>query len=105
MAVNAAKYYNSIERTCMHYANMLSKFQIDYKDCINLKKQTELEVPLINARDNNWKVIKYCPIFTDCLSRAYDNHGPLVYFLHKIVIVPLDITEPLEPDNRFGESR
>ena len=53
----------------MHNANVLSWSKIEYEVYADLKEQTEPEVPLVNYRDNNRKVIKWCPIFTDCLSR------------------------------------
>ena len=72
VAVQASKYYDSIGRPMdsdnMHYNKVLSAFKIDWDAYVNLKSQDSPEVPLVNDKDNDRKVIKWVPTFLDCLA-------------------------------------
>ena len=114
-AMKAAKYYQSINRTMnptiMHYTNVLSGFKIEEEAYADLLKKTEPDVPLINDRDNDRRVIKWAPNFLDCLSRTYGSKGPLIYVLRDDVAVPSEADDSLQTDpatntvNRyFGKS-
>ena len=72
VAVEASKYYDSIDRTMdfdnVHNNNVLSSFKIDWYAYVNPKSQDSPEVPLVNDKDNDRKVIKWVPTFLDCLA-------------------------------------
>ena len=72
VAVEASKYYDSIDRTMdfdnVHNNNVLSSFKIDWYAYVNPKSQDSPEVPLVNEKDNDRKVIKWVPTFLDCLA-------------------------------------
>ena len=101
-AMKAARYYQSINRTMnpsnMHYTNVLSAFKIEEEAYADLIKKPEPDVPLINDKDNDRKVIKWVPNFLDCLSRTYGSKGPLVYVLRDVVPVPAEVDDPLLTD-------
>ena len=65
----------------MNYSNLLSSFKIDYDTYEELKKEDDPDVPVINDKDNDSKLIQRVSIFTDCLYRTYGSRGPLVYVL------------------------
>jgi hypothetical protein len=108
IAVFAAKYYSSIGRTMtpvnMHYTNVLSEFKIEWEDYESLKKQDDPDVPSISDKDNDRKVIKWVPIFIDCVSRTYGSRGPLAYVLREVAEVPTEIVDPLQDQSYFGSS-
>ena len=101
-AMKAARYYQSINRAMnssnMHYTNVLSGFKVEEDAYADLLKKTEPEVPLINDKDNDRRVIKWAPNFLDCLSRTYGSKGPLVYVLRDDVTVPSEVDDPLQTD-------
>ena len=94
-AVNAAKYYNSISRamnpTNMNYANVLSTFKIEYEAYVSLKDEDEPKVPKINDKDHDRRIIRWAPIFRDCLASTFGARGPLSYVLRDNVNVPNEI--------------
>lgn len=108
VAINAAIYYSSVGRTinvaCMHYTNILSMFKIEWDDYESLKSQDDPSIPHINDKDNDRKVIKWVPIFIDCLSRTYGSRGPLAYVLRENAEVPDQLEDPLLDNSYFGES-
>ena len=85
VACNAVKYYISIGRVPdlahMGYTNTLSTFKIEYEAYEKLQKQKAPEVPDVKDSDNDKKIIKWVPIFMDCMSRTYGIKGPLSYVL------------------------
>jgi len=107
-AVNAAKYYNSISRamnpTNMNYANVLSTFKIEYEAYVSLKDEDEPKVPKINDKDHDRRIIRWAPIFRDCLASTFGARGPLSYVLRDNVNVPNEIDDPLLPGCYYGES-
>ena len=106
VAVNTTKDYTSIGRTMnstnMHYTNELSKFKIEAETYVDLKEKDDPEVPMISDRDNNHKVIKWGPIFRNCLCRTYGTTGKLLYVLRETSAVPSEIEDPLENNDYFG---
>ncbi len=108
VAMNAAKYYTSINRamnaTNMHYTNVLSHFQLEWDDFDSLQDQDDPTVPSINDKDNDRKVIKWVPIFLDCLSRTFGSRGPLSYVLRDEVAVPPEADDPLDANSYYGAS-
>ena len=108
VAANAAKYYDSISRTMdatnMHYTNVLSKFKIEWDSYESLRDQDEPDVPLVMDKDADRKIIKWAPIFVDCMSRTYGARGPLSYVLRDDATVPPQADDPLAGDNYFGTS-
>ena len=85
VASNAARYYHSIGRTMttgnMHYANILINFKVKYEAYEVMKKEDDPTVPKINDRDNDRKIIRWAPIFLDCMEHHYGAKGPLRYVL------------------------
>ena len=108
VAVKAAEYYTSIGRSMtansMHYNQVLKQFKVEWDTYQNLRDQDEPDVPLVNDKDGDRKVIKWVPTFMDSLSRTYGIHGPLVYVLREDSLVPPEADDPLEDESYFGES-
>jgi hypothetical protein len=108
IAMHAMKYYDAIGRVPtdanMHYGNVLSGFKSDYEAYVLLKKQDEPEVPLIQDKDKEKKVIKWSPLFEDALSRTFGSKGPLIYVLRDSVDVPNEDNDPLEANAHYGTS-
>ena len=108
VAVNAAYYYHSIGRTldhrCLHYDNVLSKFKTEWDNYQTLRDLDEPDVPLVNDRDNDRKIIKWAPVFLDCLSRTYGARGPLSYVLREVAAVPAEADDKLANNSYFGKS-
>ena len=106
IAYYAAKYYTSIGRTmstaCMHYANVLADFKVDHEAYKALKEDDAPIAPSINDKDNDRKVIKWAPIFKDCLSRTFGHRGPLSYVLREDAIVLDEAYDPLKIDTTTG---
>ena len=74
IASYATKYYVAVGRAMttvnMHYANVLQDFKVDFEAYTSLKEDDAPKAPSINDKDNDRKVIKWAPIFKDCLSRT-----------------------------------
>ena len=91
VACNATKYYIAVGRTpdlaSLHYNNVLSHFKLEYEAYTKLQKEDAPDVPDIKDSDNERKVIKWAPVFMDCMSRTYGIKGPLSYVLRATVIV------------------
>ena len=85
VASNAARYYHSIGRTMttanMHYTNILINFKVEYEAYEVMKKEDDPTIPKINDRDNDRKIIRWAPIFLDCMEHHYGAKGPLRYVL------------------------
>ena len=108
VAVQAAIYYTSIGRTMttagMHYTNVLTNFKLEWDDYESLKTQDDPTVPMVNDKDHDRKVIKWVPIFLDCVSRTYGSRGPLSYVLREDPNVPNEAADPLQPQAYYGNS-
>jgi hypothetical protein len=108
VAMNAAEYYTAIDRTMvpasMHYNTVLKNFKIEWDSYQDLKKQDDPTVPLVNDKDNDRKIIKWVPIFLDCLSRTYGVRGPLAYVLRDDPDVPDQAADPLQASTHYGAS-
>jgi len=109
VAMNAVKYYQSIDRTInpanMHYGNVLSGFKLEWEAYRDLRKQDELDVPLVKDKDGERKIIKWAPVFLDCMSRTYGSKGPLSYVLRGTSDVTSEVEDPLvSPNDYFGTS-
>jgi hypothetical protein len=108
VACNAAKYYLAVGRTPslvnLHYANVLATFKIEFEAYEKLQKETAPAVPEIRDSDNERKVIKWAPIFMDCMSRTYGIKGPLAYVLRPDPVVVPEGDDPLEEHSYFGRS-
>ena len=121
VAANATRYYDSIGRTIdasnMHYNNVLSNFKIEWEAHEALQKEDDPSIPKINDRDNDRKIIRWAPIFLDCMDSTFGAKGPLRYVLRDKVVVPPEAADPLEayvpatgnnlsvPGAYFGTSR
>ena len=107
VASNAANYYKSIGRTMasanMHYGNILSNFKVEWESYQDLKTKDEPTPPTINDRDNDRKIIKWAPIFHDCLGKMYGAHGPLAYILREDEAVPSEVDDPLGTDDTTNQ--
>ena len=108
VAADAARYYKSIGRSLdaarLHYINVLADFVVDYQAYKDLRDQDEPEIPTISDKDNDRKIIKWAPIFMDCMSRTFGPRGPLSYVLRDEVTVPTEIDDPLMPNKWYGAS-
>ena len=108
VAMYAAEYYTSIDRSMtvpsMHYNNVLKSFKIEWETYQDLRDQDSPDVPLINDKDNDRKVIKWVPVFLDCLNRSYGISGPLSYILRDDPAVPDEASDPLQASSYFGVS-
>ena len=108
VAMHAAEYYTAINRSMtsanMHYANVLKSFKIEWDTYKDLRDQDEPSVPLVSEKDGDRKIIKWVPIFIDCLARSYGVRGPLVYILRDDPTVPLEANDPLDAHSCFGIS-
>ncbi len=108
VAMQAVKYYTSIGRIPneinMHYGNILSTFKTDYEAYALLRKQDAPEVPTLNDKDKEKKVIKWAPLFEDALSRTFGSKGPLIYVLRETAAVPSEADDPLEAGCHYGAS-
>ena len=109
VAVQAAWYYRLIRRVMntsnMHYDNVLVNFKVEYESYAALKDLDAPKCPLILDRDGDRKVIKWAPIFLDCLSRTFGaGGGPLAYVLREDSAVPDETEDPLGQSNYFGAS-
>ena len=107
-AVSAAKYYGSIARVMnpqnMAYSSVLAEFKIEYEAYLSIKDDDDAKVPKINDKDADRKIIRWAPIFKDCLSSSFGPRGPLIYVLREDPEVPDEVTDPLLPNCYCGES-
>jgi hypothetical protein len=105
---NAVKYYIAVGRTpsaaILHYTNVLTTFKVEHEAYIKLQKEDAPDVPNVKDTDNERKVIKWAPVFMDCMSRTYGIKGPLAYVLRDTVEVEDEADDPLEDNNYFGKS-
>ena len=103
IASDAVRYYRSINRTLsadrLHYENVLSGFKLEWEAYQDLVAQDEPKVPKVADNHVDRKVIKWIPIFLDCLSRTYGPLGPLRYVLRDDPDVPDEADDPLEVDD------
>lgn len=108
VAMHAAKFYDSIGRSPsdvnMHYNNVLKGFKEDYDAYALLRKQDSPEAPVVNDKDKEKRVIKWIPLFEDCLSRTFGSKGPLIYVLREDAAVPSVVDDPLEGGAHYGAS-
>ena len=108
VAVHASEYYSAISRSMtannMHFTNVLKDFKVEWDTYQDLREQDEPDVPLVSDKDGDRKIIKWSPIFLDCLTRSYGIRGPLVYVLREDSAVPAEADDPLEINNYFGAS-
>jgi hypothetical protein len=108
VACNATKYYISVGRVpavaMLHYNNVLSSFKLEYEAYEMLKKEDAPEVPSVKDTDQERKVIKWAPIFKDCMSCTYGIKGPLAYILRDNVEVVPEADDPLQDDSYYGSS-
>lgn len=108
VAMSAVKYYHAIGRipnaSNMHYANVLNGFKVDFEAYTLLRKQDEPEVPLLNDKDKEKKVIRWIPLFEDALSRSFGSKGPLIYVLRENATVESEADDPLEDNAHYGKS-
>ena len=106
--VFSVKYYTAVGRTpdesSMNYTDVLSKFQIDHEHYEKLKKQDAPKVPAVKGSDTEKKVIKWDPVFEDCMSLTIGLQGPTAYVLKKYAAVPPEKDDPLVGHNYFGKS-
>ena len=88
----------------MHYNNVLKNFKTEWDTYQDLRDQDTPEVPLINDKESDRKVIKWVPVFLDCMNRSYGIHGPLSYVLRENPLVPTELQDPLQFNGYYGAS-
>ena len=108
VAADAARYYRDIgrQRTIarMNYNNVLAGFKVDFEAYRVLKKQDAPEIPTVNDKDKDKKVIKWVPLFEDAMSRTFGAKGPLRYVIRQSEAVPNEDLDPLLVHSHHGES-
>ena len=108
VAVNAAKFYDTIRRLMtpqiIHYSNVLSYFKVECDDYKYSITQDDPKVPKVNDKEKDRKIIRWAPILLDYLSYTYESRGPLRYVLHDNTNVPGEDKYPLLLNNYYGQS-
>ena len=108
VAMRASNYYDSIGRKPtdinMHYNNVLKGFKDDYEAYALLIKQDSPEAPVVNEKDKEKRVIKWVPLFENCLSRTFGSKGSLIYVLREDADVPSVADDLLDAGAHFGTS-
>ena len=89
----------------MHYANVLGEFNNDFDAYILIKKQTSPEVPLVNDKDKDKKIIKCVPLFEDALLYTFRRKEPLVYIVQYNANIPDVEDDPLTANAHCVASR
>ena len=83
VACRAAKYYDSISRGLttgnMHYTNVLSNFKIEFETYEALKKEDAPDIPKISDKDGDCKIIRWAPIFLDCMEHMCQRSPSLCF--------------------------
>ena len=99
VACKAAKYYDSISRGMttgnIHYTNVLSNYKVDFEAYEALKKEDIPNIPKINDEDRDRKIIRWAPIFLDCMEHHYGAKSPLRYVLRDNSAVKTEQEDPL----------
>ena len=107
-AFNAAKYYGSIARVMnpqnMAYSSVLATFKIEYEAYLSIKDEDDAKAPKINDKDNDRNIIRWAPIFKDCLSSSFGSRGPLICVLREDPEVTDEVIDPLLPSCYCGVS-
>ena len=107
VAVNAAKFYDAVgplmTPQSMHYGSVLSDFKVKWDAYEDLRIQDYPKVPKVNYKDQDRKIIRWAPIFLDCLSSTYGYPGPLRYVLRDNTEVPGEDKDPLLLNNYYGQ--
>ena len=67
----------------MAYSSVLATFKIEHEAYLSVKHDDDSDVPKINDRDNDQKIIRWAPIFKDFLSSSYGSRAPLIYVLRE----------------------
>ena len=75
---------------------------MDHEAYKALKEDGAPKAPSINDKDNDHKVIKWAPIFKDCLSRTFGHNGPLIYILRDNAAVEDEAIDPLQVHETTG---
>ena len=83
----------------MHHDNVLAGFKIEWEAYQDLVKQDEPTVPKVVDNHVDRKVIRWIPIFLDCMSRTYGPLVPLRYVLRDSPLVPIEANDVLETDD------
>ena len=108
VASKAVKYYRSVGRTLtadnLHYNNVLQHFKLAHEAYEQVKEQDAPEVPDVKDSDKDKKVIKWAPVFLDCMSRTFGVKGPLAYVLRPEVAVMDEALDPLGANEYYGSS-
>ena len=106
VAADCARFYRDVGRTPtiarMNYANILVNFKTDFEAYTNLKRQDAPDIPLVNDKDREKKIIKWVPLFKDVMSRTFGVKGPLMYVLRDVAAVPDDDDDPLADGAYYG---
>ena len=102
VAVNAATHCGSIPRFTnsnnMNHLIVLATFKVEHEVFISMKDEDDSNVPNINDRHNDRKIIRWVPIFKDCLAISHSSVVPLNYVLREDLEVPDESVYPLIDD-------
>ena len=79
----------------MSYSTVLASLKVEHESYLSLKDEAEHKVLKINNRDNDRKVIRWSPIFKDCLASSCGSRVPLSCVLREDPAVTDDIVYPL----------
>ena len=99
VVVNTVKKCGSISRFMnlhnMRCSTVLATYKSENEPYLSTKDEAKPQVPKINDRDNDCKVIRCYPIFKGYLTSSDDSRGPLTYVLRRDPIVPDEIIDSL----------
>ena len=106
--VNSAKHYSSIDRSAsphnMSYSSVSANFKIEHEDCFSTRDEVEPKAPKTNNRRNDWKIIRWAPMFKDYLVISHGSRRPLRYALREHTVTPDKNVNPLLTNYHCGES-
>ena len=108
VAVNDAKFYDAAGRIMtpqsMHYRNFLSDFKVEWDAYEDLRTKDYPNLPKVNDKDQDRKIIRWYPIFLDWISSTYGSRSSLHYVLCDNTEVPGEYYDPLLMNTYYGQS-
>ena len=108
VAVNSAKFYDAVGRLMslqsIHYGNFLSDFKVKWDAYKYLITKDDPKVPKVNDKEKDIKIIRWDPIFLDCLSSTYVSCGTFLYALRDNTKVHGEDKDPLLLNTYYGNS-
>ena len=88
----------------MAYSSVLAIFKIEHETCLSIKDKDDGKVPKINDKGNDRKIIRWDPIFKDCLPSSNGLRGLLICVLRDDSTVPDEVIDLLLSSFYYGKS-